>query len=181
MFKEVLQGFSEKTKPFEFAPLVCPTTLQDESLSSEAKAIASSVAEHHVPIINEEVDTSYSRWFDDLPEEVKDVIDDTDTMRATWLRENYFDIVRQVVETNPTNSLFAFHPQVAPESLASPDAIIRSKALIARAQPCHVARIEEEVNKQYADFRATISKMAREKREEQVKTNWLKKTLLRRH
>ena len=49
-------AFSEKTKAFEFAPLVCPTTLQDESLSSEAKAIASSVAEHHIPQINTEVD-----------------------------------------------------------------------------------------------------------------------------
>ena len=37
--KDVLKQFAEKTKVFEFAPLVCPTTLQDESQAAEAKTI----------------------------------------------------------------------------------------------------------------------------------------------
>ena len=37
-------------------------------------AIVNSVAEHHVSLINNEVETSYNRWFSDLPEEIKNAM-----------------------------------------------------------------------------------------------------------
>ena len=100
-FEDTIEEFKQHTEPFEFVPLVCPSSLPDETQASEAKAVAASVSETHLMAINESVETAYANWFAKMPQNIRGDTTMADALKNGWLQDNYYPIVKRIVEQNP--------------------------------------------------------------------------------
>ena len=160
---------------FEFKPLVLPESLASNRSIVEAQALVSQVKERHAAVIELEVQSAYEVFLRDLPAASKVLLCGVeDKIKDNWMRQEYFGIVRRVVEQKHGGPCYLFSPLVPPEALETSEAVSRAKVLVSRVEEQHESRIAQAVNNGFAAFQSSMPVGVFKGVEEQMKQNWLR-------
>lgn len=173
-FPQILHTFlSEYEKNhWQFEPELKPERIASLTLRAQAKELVKRVRQHHVHTITEDVQVAFDVVLASVPTFMQDTI--TASLRESFLQEEYFNIVCNVVELEMlTTAPFSFDPMIPVDTLKTEELRRIAISTLSEVREEHVEVIGKAVDSQWEIMFSGLPEFVRGLTTKATKAAWL--------
>ena len=160
--KEIIAGIAARSEQGS-CPEVLPDELGDSGLQREAQQTLSFAEKTEAVVIQSHVEAAYQRHRESMPEAAS--ADPEPLIRARWVRENYYKLMREIVHT--------FQPEVAIDQIPEEERE-RCAKLVAQVTAADEVAVQQHVAEAWGQLREQLAPFTSEGMLASVRKDFLK-------